>query len=217
MKYQIFHKYQDSNWIATTLYFDDLRLAVRRAQECATDAIAYGMTLVQDKMTGLHVVEFPGGGGYPRYIAEGYTALVTAALQHKTEVKKVSPKGKSCPDCKDGFYYPLIGAREPCPTCKTDNDSKLIMHLQDVWEDHPWGLTKISKPTTTGLPYAVDAHVHIPFGTTPEIINDKLVDTIDEDMRQANVTEFYEFGPPVFNIIKLNDGMEIDAFLEIGL
>lgn len=23
----------------------------------------------------------------------------------------------SCPDCKDGFYYPLIGPREPCQTC----------------------------------------------------------------------------------------------------
>ena len=23
----------------------------------------------------------------------------------------------SCPDCKDGFYYPLIGKPEPCQTC----------------------------------------------------------------------------------------------------
>ena len=25
----------------------------------------------------------------------------------------------SCPDCKDGFYYPLIGSPEPCQTCKS--------------------------------------------------------------------------------------------------
>lgn len=24
---------------------------------------------------------------------------------------------QTCPDCKDGFYYPLIGKREPCETC----------------------------------------------------------------------------------------------------
>lgn len=24
---------------------------------------------------------------------------------------------KTCPDCKDGFYYPLVGEREPCETC----------------------------------------------------------------------------------------------------
>ena len=23
-----------------------------------------------------------------------------------------------CPDCKDGFYYPLVGKPEPCRTCK---------------------------------------------------------------------------------------------------
>ncbi len=24
-----------------------------------------------------------------------------------------------CPDCKDGFYYPLVGPPEPCLTCAT--------------------------------------------------------------------------------------------------
>lgn len=24
---------------------------------------------------------------------------------------------KDCPDCKDGYYYPLIGSREPCRRC----------------------------------------------------------------------------------------------------
>jgi len=23
----------------------------------------------------------------------------------------------SCPDCKDGFYYPFVGPPEPCQTC----------------------------------------------------------------------------------------------------
>jgi len=25
----------------------------------------------------------------------------------------------SCPDCKDGFYYPLVGPPEPCQACAT--------------------------------------------------------------------------------------------------
>lgn len=25
---------------------------------------------------------------------------------------------RTCPDCSDGFYYPLTGPREPCRTCK---------------------------------------------------------------------------------------------------
>ncbi len=29
-----------------------------------------------------------------------------------------------CPDCKDGFYYPLIGSPEPCLTCNDDPDIK---------------------------------------------------------------------------------------------
>lgn len=118
MKFQIFHKYQDSGWIPTNLYSTDFDTIVRKAQECATNAIAYGMTQVCQTDTHQVLVEFPGGGGAPRYIADGYRALVTAALQHKVEVKKISPK-KGCPDCKDGFYYPLIGPPEPCQTCQT--------------------------------------------------------------------------------------------------
>ena len=113
MKFQIFHKYQDSNWLPTNLFFDDLVVAIQKAQECSTDAIAYGMAAVRDILTGLHIVEFPGGSGHPSNVATGYTALVTVALQHKVEV---SPK-KGCPDCKDGFYYPFAGPKEPCGTC----------------------------------------------------------------------------------------------------
>lgn len=28
-----------------------------------------------------------------------------------------------CPDCKDGFYYPFVGPREPCDTC---NGTKMV-------------------------------------------------------------------------------------------
>lgn len=217
MKYQIFHKYQDSNWIPTKLYFDDLDPAVRKAAECCKDSFAYGMTAVRDVLTGLHIVEFPGGGGHPSNIAMGYTALVTLALQHKTEVVKVSPS--TCTDCKDGFYYPLIGPPEPCQTCKTglSNDSKLIMHLLDVWADHPWGSTKISKPINTGSRFAVNAHVIVPPGVMPEIINDKIVDQITETMFQARAIEFYEFEPPEFKILNMHNDREIDARFSIGL
>lgn len=27
-----------------------------------------------------------------------------------------------CPDCTDGFYYPLVGPREACQTCSTKPD-----------------------------------------------------------------------------------------------
>ncbi len=220
MKYQIFHKYQDSNWIPTNLYSTDLGEIIRKAQECSKDSIAYGMTAVVEANTNhhLHVVQFPsGGGGNPCYVNPGYSKQVTAAMQHKTELVKVSPK--TCPDCKDGFYYPLIGSKEPCPTCSgLSNDSKLIMHLQDVWADHPWGLTKISKPIDTGCRYNVNAHSVVRPDTMPEIINDKIVDQITETMFQARATEFYEFEPPVFKILNMPDGdREISANFSIGL
>lgn len=215
MKYQIFHKYQDSDWIPTELYFDDFDTAVRDAEHYSHDAIAYGMTAVRDTQNQFHYVEFPGGGGYPHYILDGYTALVTAALQHKVEV---SPK-KGCLDCKDGFYYPLVGPREPCSTCSgLSNDSKLIMHLQDVWAGYPWDLTKISKPINTGCHYAINAHVIVKSGDLPEIINNKLVDKIIESMTQYKGTQFYEFEPPIFNVSTIDNGnREIDVRITIGL
>lgn len=33
-----------------------------------------------------------------------------------SEMSKEYSLGK-CKDCKDGYYYPLIGKREPCETC----------------------------------------------------------------------------------------------------
>ena len=37
----------------------------------------------------------------------------------KKEVDKILVKtNNGCPDCKDGFYYPLIGSPEPCRICK---------------------------------------------------------------------------------------------------
>lgn len=114
MKYQIFHKYQDSSWIPTNLYSTDLGNIIRKAQECSEDSIAYGMTAVWDLILQRHIVEFPAGGGNPHFIGAGYTDRVKAALEQKVEV---SPK-KKCADCKDSFYYPLIGPKEPCRTCK---------------------------------------------------------------------------------------------------
>ena len=39
-------------------------------------------------------------------------------INEKALNAKVSTEKSSCPDCKDGFYYPLIGSPEPCRTCK---------------------------------------------------------------------------------------------------
>ena len=34
-----------------------------------------------------------------------------------SEVEKEKYMDKSCPDCKDGYYYPFSGPKEPCQTC----------------------------------------------------------------------------------------------------
>ncbi len=36
-----------------------------------------------------------------------------------------------CPDCKDGFYYPLVGPPEPCLTCATSADIPVIFVPKD--------------------------------------------------------------------------------------
>ncbi len=33
-----------------------------------------------------------------------------------------------CPDCKDGFYYPLIGPPEPCLTCQKSPTIPFLTH-----------------------------------------------------------------------------------------
>lgn len=218
-KYRMFNKYQDSNWMRTTRTADYLETAVRNAHECAKDAIAWGMTAVVEDNTShkLHIVEFSAGDAGIHYVNPGYEKEVLAALNQ--EVKKDFIKG--CPDCKDGFYYPLVGSKEPCSTCATQtdfsNDSKLIMHLQDVWANHPWGSTKISKPTFIGISFAVNAHVVVKPDTMPEIINDKLVDRVTESMHHYKRTQFYEYKPPIFNIINFPDeSREIYVRLTVG-
>lgn len=110
MKYQILHRYQDSNWMATNLYSTDLKIIIQSAERCARDAIAYGMTAVRDVLHRDHIVEFPAGGGKPCLIHPKYKVEVCLILEQEVV---------GCPDCKDGFYYPFVGPREPCPTCKS--------------------------------------------------------------------------------------------------
>lgn len=44
----------------------------------------------------------------------------------------------SCPDCKDGFYYPLVGPPEPCQTCARltfpldDFKNQLMLKLENI-------------------------------------------------------------------------------------
>ncbi len=44
----------------------------------------------------------------------GYNAILPITV-HQGEILTMIPG--ECPDCKDGYYYPLIGKREPCETC----------------------------------------------------------------------------------------------------
>lgn len=54
------------------------------------------------------------------YITEAQADYGNLGATIRIEPHKYQP-GKStyspCPDCKDGYYYPLIGKREPCETC----------------------------------------------------------------------------------------------------
>lgn len=117
--YKILQRYQDdSNWAHTHISSSDLEWIIRRAEICARDPITYGMVAVLDITHNVHVVQFSAGDAKPVYIDPNYRSVVAAALEQQVEVQKVEPVNK-CPDCKDGFYYPLVGPKEPCPTCKS--------------------------------------------------------------------------------------------------
>ena len=54
---------------------------------------------------------------------QGYTYFGLDSRSYASEYRIIKSKVvsfgcKDCKDCKDGFYYPLIGPREPCQTCK---------------------------------------------------------------------------------------------------
>lgn len=42
----------------------------------------------------------------------------------------------SCPDCKDGFYYPLMGPKEPCQTCLP---IAIVGELPKIYKDRDLG------------------------------------------------------------------------------
>ncbi len=60
--------------------------------------------------------------GEPILIYEGHEEEVLIALDVKNQpVDVVMDITVSCPDCKDGFYYPFVGPKEPCRTCRGSN------------------------------------------------------------------------------------------------
>lgn len=139
VQYQLYYNKGDG-WIISSLFNNDLGTAIREAEACSRDWVAYGMTEVRDIQNAISIVKFPGGGGEPCYINPDFENQIAAAF-HDRVVKPVNPfkiankvlgaldddsrnqlldkmfKG-SCPDCKDGFYYPFAGPKEPCRTCK---------------------------------------------------------------------------------------------------
>jgi len=48
-----------------------------------------------------------------------YATYDTSGLgEEGSALERAYRRKNPCPDCKDGFYYPLIGKPEPCRTCK---------------------------------------------------------------------------------------------------
>jgi len=122
-------------WESTNKYFNDEVEAIKDA-------------LIYSKWHPEHIVRVFSGtfivkirNGEPFKIYEGHEEQVLAALgtdvqnqilddwfgpiygqQHAPENQPMdvvmNVKIESCPDCKDGFYYPFVGPKEPCQTCK---------------------------------------------------------------------------------------------------
>lgn len=53
-----------------------------------------------------------------------------------------------CPDCKDGYYYPLCGPREACQTCGIETAtqnlhkalaSQVFLRQSETWRQNSWG------------------------------------------------------------------------------
>ena len=215
MKYQILHKYQDSGWMPTGLSYDPLPIAIRKAHECSMDAIVYGMTAVLNIDNNYHVVEFPAGGGEPCFIHLRYESIVDAALEQKSV--------NGCPDCKDGFYYPLVGPKEPCLTCSSSVPSPddSVPRLLVAWNNVPWGGSnpiKCPMPNNTGAISLLVCSCIIQPGHMFELIIDKLADCVKSYCMGGGACSFYQFKDPKFIIWDQEDGTTlIEAQLEIGL
>ena len=54
----------------------------------------------------------------PAKYASEEIATENMVLSDIVKIDKVTITSHGCPDCKDGFYYPLTGPPEPCRTCK---------------------------------------------------------------------------------------------------
>lgn len=207
LKYRLYHKYRDSGWMETSEVFLNITTAIRRAAECSKDAIAYGMTAILDLNNQCHVVEFPEGGGKPCYIHPHFVSNVKAALEQKVETPQV--KTKDCPDCKDGFYYPLLGPKEPCKTCcggseitvKSSDEkiSDINVMLVTAWNSVPWKthptISRDYGSSRSGLDSTLTVSETIPANTMIEIIIDKLVDKVEEVCNVGNFKSFYQTDP----------------------
>lgn len=117
--YLIYHKSGNLKWVSTnSTKYRDLKEAIIAAEEYAI----HRMTVVRH-IDGQDVVKFPVGGGKPCFINLDFRNQVDAALDVQNQPINVNMKLEwtpikgSCPDCKDGFYYPFAGLREPCQTC----------------------------------------------------------------------------------------------------
>lgn len=58
-----------------------------------------------------------------------------------------------CKDCKDGYYYPLVGPREPCQTCSSTlqlNTPKLVSDVARLFTENLYKILCDSGPSVKG-------------------------------------------------------------------
>lgn len=56
-----------------------------------------------------------------------------------------------CPDCKDGFYYPLVGPPEPCQTCQKSIKTHPLVSFSAVSVDPIHRNTLLTSMKKVGL------------------------------------------------------------------
>lgn len=149
MQYDIQHIGQGCSWQKTSIDHSELRLAIKDALEFSNQVS--GIVRVYDYVAQNFVAHFENG--LVIKVAKDHEMDVLNAIEAETaeilsgaiEANNLgeltrepttatldvtfeqNPTNKvyigTCPDCKDGFYYPLFGPKEPCRTCHASHQN----------------------------------------------------------------------------------------------
>lgn len=119
MKYQLHISIPSEEWEPLKIEcFDSLVLAIGRAKILISETESTMIAVAED--LGPHIIKFISGSEEPYYTHPDYTPEVLAALGYIPETIADKVIADRCPDCKDGFYIPFVGPKEPCQTCSSN-------------------------------------------------------------------------------------------------